>query len=185
MGFRHSFADLSQNLRQNIPAIAPERYWFAPFPTQAGNQKCKCRRCVSPCLQGSGVGKYVSAQACLQEPDADFFFRELYRRSFVEGFQPRRMVTEYMTPCKDLLINPHIYTCITYIHAYTHTQTDIHTLRKDHETWPTSERAPRSSASLYSYRKNPLVFTHRLGENGTRRTKARMGSNNLCGDGPS
>ena len=35
------------------------------------------------------------------------FFRELHRRSFAEGFEQRRTVTEYIIPCKDLLINPH------------------------------------------------------------------------------
>ena len=36
------------------------------------------------------------------------FLRELHRRSFAEGFNPRRKVTEHTTPCKDLLINPHL-----------------------------------------------------------------------------
>ena len=45
------------------------------------------------------------------------FFRELHRRSFAEGFKPRRMVTEYITPCKDLLINPHMPSYTKETHA--------------------------------------------------------------------
>ena len=55
-------------------------------------QICKCTG-MPPRIQRENFREKIS------------FFRELHRRSFAEGFKPRRMVTEYITPCKDLLIN--------------------------------------------------------------------------------
>ena len=44
-----------------------QRFCFAQFPSQAGNQGFNQACCESPWLQGSGACKYASAQACLQE----------------------------------------------------------------------------------------------------------------------
>ena len=110
LDFRRSFADLSRNLLQNSPANVID---LRHSQHRQGINNASVGAAYLP-LQGSGVYKYVSAQACLQKSNAESlakkrsFFRELHRRSFAEGFKPRRMVTEYITPCKDLLINPHI-----------------------------------------------------------------------------
>ena len=107
------FADLSRNLLQNSPANIIDLHHsqhrqginnasvgaaYLPILStrERGLQICKCTGMPPPRIQRGIFREKIS------------FFRELHRRSFAEGFKPRRVVTKYITPCKDLLINLHI-----------------------------------------------------------------------------
>ena len=72
LAFRRSFADLSRNLLQNSPANVID---LRHSQHRQGINNASVGAAYLP-LQGSGVCKYVSAQACLQKSNAESFAKK-------------------------------------------------------------------------------------------------------------
>ena len=72
LAFRRSFADLSRNLLQNSPANVID---LRHSQHRQGINSASVGAAYLP-LQGSGVCKYVSAQACLQTSNVESFAKK-------------------------------------------------------------------------------------------------------------